>query len=130
MRYSLLASLLVVAGIPAALAEEAKVNRTVYLNNVVLEELKKSKPRHYAQAMRVMNASDSLCAPGAMQTWKVLNLPPSHCTGEILKTSHPPKRQITFFVDDIRYIVLVTLKDSRPAFQPAHQDDGRVVPAR
>jgi hypothetical protein len=122
MRYSLLACLLVATG---AAGEAPK--RTVYLNKVVLEELKTSNPRHYEEVTRVMAASDTLCAPGSLQTWKVMNLPPVHCTGDFLKTSHPPKRQIRFDIDETRYIALVTLKDSRPEFRRADQDSGPVV---
>jgi hypothetical protein len=125
MRYSLLACLLVAAGATATIAQSPK--RTVYLNKVVLEELKSSNPRHYEEATRVMAASDTLCAPGSLQSWKVMNLPPVHCTGDFLKTSPPPKRQISFDIDETRYIALVTLQDSRPEFRRADQDSGPVV---
>ena len=143
MRYALLASMVMVAGVPAALAQEAPpadvkigitsnpaVKRTVYLDNLVLEDLKKTNPRHYAEAMRVMAASDELCAPGALQMWQVLQLPPGHCHGEFLKTSYPPKRQISFHLDDTLYIALVTIKEARPEFQRLGQVDGVRVDTR
>jgi len=144
MRYSLLACLLVAAGASAALADEAArpttapefrfhaPKHTVYLNNLVLEDLKKSNPRHYAQAQRVMAAAGALCAPGSMQAWKVMRMPPGRCTGAFLKTSNPPKREISFQLDDTLYIALVTLRDSGPEFHRADQDDGpmMVIPAR
>ena len=146
MRYSLLATLLVVTGASATLAQEPVAptpgfkigvggtpQKTIRLNNLVLEELKKSNPRHYTEAQKVLAASDELCAPGAMEVWKVLRLPPAHCAGEFLRTSYPPKREVTFTIDDIRYIALVTVKDARPDFHPAVQENPRPVvgtPAR
>jgi len=144
MHCSLLACLLVVAGTSAAVADEAPKptttpefrfhapEHTVYLNNLVLEELKKPNPRHYAEARRVMAAAGVLCAPGSMQAWKVMRMPPGRCTGAFLKTSDPPKREISFQLDDTLYIALVTLKDSGPEYHRADQEDGpmMVIPAR
>lgn len=125
MRYFLPASILLVMASAAAAAEEPK--RTVYLNNLVLEDLKKSNPRHYAEARKVMAASDSLCAPGDVRVWKVMNLPPVHCQGEFLKTSYPPKRQVSFSIDDTTYILLVTIKEARPEFHRLDLDDQAVI---
>jgi hypothetical protein len=136
MRYSLLATLLVVSGASIALAQDAaqpaptpalKIDttpkHTVRLNNLVLEELKQANPRHYTEAQRVIAAASELCAPGSAEVWKVLRMPPGHCAGEFLKTSNPPKREISFQLDDTRYIALVTVKDAGPEFHRAVEDD-------
>jgi hypothetical protein len=55
-----------------------------------------------------------------------MNLPQGNCSGMLLKTSFPPKREIGFSIDDTWYIALVTVKDA-PALQTA--PPGKVVPA-
>lgn len=126
MRYSLLASLLVLAGLLAgsatAVAADSAGQKTVYLNNVVLEALQQSNPRHYAQARQIMAAGAELCRPGAPQVFRIEKLPETSCSNAVLKTSNPPKREISFVLDDTRYIALVTMKDSAPTFHPAGQD--------
>jgi hypothetical protein len=95
--------------------------RTVYLNSVTLAELKESNPRHYAQAERVMASGSSLCSPGAAQLWKALDVPQGSCSGAFLRTSFPPKREISFQLDETLYVALVTITDA-PAIG-MHADD-------
>jgi hypothetical protein len=131
MRYSLVAALLVLAGTQVAAAADVAGQKTVYLNNVVLEELKQSNPRHYAEAQKIMAAASELCRPGAPQVFRVEKLPETRCSDAILKTSNPPKREISFRLDDTRYIALVTMKDAAPTFHPAGQDAPTgVLPAK
>ena len=89
------------------------IKRTVYLDRVVLEELKKSNPGHYAQAQRVMAEASALCAPNGARLWQALDIPQGNCSNMILKTSYPPKREISFVLDDTMYIALVTVKDAQ-----------------
>jgi hypothetical protein len=93
-------------------AKLVPIKRTVYLDHVVLEELKKSNPEAYAQARRVMAEGSALCAPGAARLWQAMNIPQGNCQGMTLKTSYPPKREISFVLDDTMYIALVTVKDA------------------
>jgi hypothetical protein len=131
MRYSLLAALLVLAGAQVAPAADVTAPKTVYLNNVVLEELKQSNPRHYAEAQKVMAAAAELCRPGAPQVLRIEKLPETKCSDAFLKTSYPPKREISFTLDDTRYIALVTMKDAAPTLHPAGQDAPTgVLPAK
>jgi hypothetical protein len=139
MRCLLLTSVVMLAGLPATAGAQAPFDipgavvgvthtpgqapakRTVYLNHVMLEELKKTNPEHYSQARKIMAAATKLCAPGAPQVWKTLNLPPVSCTGMALKTSFPPKRDISFQLGDTRYIALVTVRDAPAIPSPAGQ---------
>ena len=88
--------------------------RTVFLNKGALEELSKSNPGHYAEAQRVMAAASTLCAPGHLQTRKALRLPEASCREAFLRTSYPPKREISFQLDETRYVTLVTVRDAAP----------------
>jgi hypothetical protein len=104
------------AGVEVARVPDARLTptkRTVYLNRVVLEELKKSNPGHYAQAQRVMAEASALCAPNGARLWQALDIPQGNCSNMTLKTSYPPKREITFVLDDTMYIALVTVKDAQ-----------------
>ena len=126
MRPTAFACLLVVAGSSAVFAAPPK---TVHLNRLVLEELKKTQPDTYAEARRVMAAASELCAPGVGQVVEAREsqarkLPAMTCSGVTLLTSNPPKREISFIIDDTKYIALVTMKapppELRGAVDPAH----------
>jgi hypothetical protein len=126
MRPAALACLWVVAGSSAVFAEPPK---TVHLNRLVLEELKKTQPDTYAEARRVMAAASELCIPGAAKVVEAREaqarkLPAATCAGVMLLTSYPPKREISFIIDDTKYVALVTMTapppELRGAVDPAH----------
>jgi hypothetical protein len=117
-------AILLTGAVTVASAEPPK--RTVYLDHVVLEELKKSKPADYAQATKIMAAASELCAPNAARTWQAMQVEGGSCDGMVLKMSYPPKRQIGFQIGDTRYIANVIVKDA-PALLKA--EPGKVIPA-
>jgi hypothetical protein len=124
MRYLLLSSALLLAGgALAARAEEPK--RTVYLDSVVLEEIKQSNPDRYAHIRGVMAQARQMCKPNAARTWALGNTPAGDCSSLVLKTSYPPKRQITFSIEDTLYIANVVVLDA-PALVKA--DPGKLTP--
>jgi len=124
MRYLLLSSALLLAGfVTVASAESPK--RTVYLDHVVLEDLKKSNPERYAKVHSVMAAASELCKPNAGRLWAAANAPAS-CSSLFLKTSYPPKREIGFQIDDTWYVANVIVRDG-PVLQKA--EPGQVIPA-
>ena len=124
MRYLLLSSALLLAVVTAASAAPP-VKRTVYLDSVVLEDLKKSNPDRYAQVQRVMASASEMCKPNAARTWALANAQSAGCSTLFLKTSYPPKRQITFAVGDILYVANVIVRDA-PALATA--EPGKVIP--
>ena len=143
MRYLLLSSALLLAGIAttasaqtplmpsglvvgaAGVPRPATIKRTVYLNHVMLEELKKSNPERYARIRGVMAAASEFCGPNAARQWDVANVPSASCSGMLLKTSFPPKREVGFQIDETWYVALVTVRD-KPARLIAAPD--RVIP--
>jgi hypothetical protein len=124
MRYLLLSSaLLLVGAATAALADAPK--RTVYLDSVVLEEIKKSNPDRYARIRGVMAKASEMCKPNAARLWSVPTAAGPDCSSMVLKTSYPPKRQIAFSIDDTVYITNVVVLDA-PALVNA--EPGKVIP--
>jgi hypothetical protein len=98
--------------------------RVVYLNGLAdLERLKSSNPDHHARAERIIAASEELCKPGPDQVrFAKFEAQSISCEGSLLRTSNPPKRQIAFTLDEVRYVALVTVKEAPPEFrQVPHQ---------
>jgi hypothetical protein len=151
MRCLLLTSVVTLAGLTAAVSAEAPVTpslavpppgvdvaygparskplavkRTVYLDHLVLDELKKSNPDHYARIQKVMAASSELCAPSGARLWQAIGISNGSCSAMTLKMSNPPKRDIGFLIDDTWYVALVTVQDA-PALRMALP--GKVFPA-
>lgn len=86
--------------------------RTVYLNAMVLEELKTSNPAHYERALKVIDETSRPCEHGAWQSRPIQERVSFECSTFLLQTSNPPKRQVSFLVDDTLYIANVVLKQS------------------
>ena len=132
MRYLLLSSVLMLAGVVTVASAEppavptgvvvgvggvpraAAIQRTVYLDHVVLEELKKSNPQRYAQVRAVMASASELCRPNAARQWHVANVDSASCSSMVLKTSYPPKREIGFQIDDTWYVAHIVVRDLPP----------------
>jgi hypothetical protein len=94
---------------------------TVYLDGPAdLARLREANPGHYARAERVLAAANQLCRPGAARLLHIAGVDEPSCADELM-TSNPPKRQITFRLDDIRYIALVTITDDPPRLTGARQ---------
>jgi hypothetical protein len=99
-----------------ALADESAPSASkppvvVYLNGTpALANLAKTNPNHAARAERILAAASELCKPGP-ETIDYASFQASdiRCDGAILRTSLPPKREIAFTLDDIRYLALVTV---------------------
>lgn len=108
----------------AATADEAPLTtpprRTVYLDGPSdLARLRKVNPAHYARAQRILTAANHLCRPGPGQLQEAGEARDLKCEELLLRTSNPPKWQITFRLDDTRYVALVVLTDDPPRPTPA-----------
>jgi hypothetical protein len=88
-----------------------KVYKLVSLNrDGALEALKSSNPDHYAIAQRLIKAAGQICAPGAPQTQAaVYQANDVSCTAGVWYESNPPKRMLTFRVDNTVYEMLVSV---------------------
>jgi hypothetical protein len=129
MRCLLLTSaVLLAAAFSAASAETPQpsetIRRTVYLDSVVLEEMKQSDPRRYERVRKIMASASEICRPNAARQWHVADVQ-ADCSNMFLKTSYPPKRQIAFAIEDTTYIALVTVLDAPPLRKA---EPGQVIP--
>ena len=87
------------------------IYRFVSLNrDGALEALKVSHPGHYAIAQRLIRAAGQICAPGAPQTQATrYQADDVACAASVWYESNPPKRMLTFRVDDTVYEILVSV---------------------
>jgi hypothetical protein len=118
MRATLLLLALGMSGAGPALADDP----TVYLNGPSdLARLRQANPAHYARARRILAQANQLCRPGAGRLEAAAGASDLRCESALLRTSNPPKREIHFRLDAVRYVALVTLTDDPPHLTPAHQ---------
>jgi len=92
--------------------------RTVYLDGpAAIEDLRTEDPQHYGQVRAILAAADVICAPGPASLQ--LARYDAKCEAAFLRTSYPPKRQLSFTLDETHYIALVVLTHSQPSLTPA-----------
>jgi len=84
-----------------------------------LAQLRRTNPDHYARAVRLMNNANTLCNPGAP---KLQNADGRNIScAMLLLTSNPPKRELSFTIDNTSYIAIVTVTADRPHLTDAAQ---------
>lgn len=77
-----------------------------------LDRLRATNPGHYARAERIMAAANELCRPKPGDlSYAKFDARDISCANMLVKTSNPPKRQISFTLDHTHYIALVALTD-------------------
>jgi hypothetical protein len=84
-----------------------------------LARLREANPGHYARAVRLMSAANTLCKPGEprLQTTDGRDI----SCNLLLLTSDPPKRALSFTLDNTRYVAIVTITADRPQLMHADQ---------
>ena len=94
-------------------AATASPDTYVYLNGQSdLDRLRATNPGHYARAERIMAAANELCRPKPGDvSYAKFDARDISCVEMLVKTSNPPKRQISFTLDDTHYIALVVITD-------------------
>ena len=94
----------------------APTPKVVHLSGAsALAKLAKTNPDHAARAQRILAAATELCKPGPETVnYASFQADDIHCDGAILRTSNPAKREISFTLDDTRYLALVTVNDPAP----------------
>jgi hypothetical protein len=82
-----------------------------------LARLRETNPDHYARAVRLMNAANTLCKPGEP---KLQNTDGRDIScAMMLLTSNPPKRALSFTLDNTRYVAIVTITADPPKLSRA-----------
>ena len=79
-----------------------------------LAQLRASNADHYARAERLIMAANSLCPPAAPKLEHADADSRNAACGLLLWTSNPPKREISFTLDGIRYAALVVITADPP----------------
>ncbi len=83
----------------------------VHLNGAAdLEHLRATNFNHYLRAKQILAAANEICQPGPIHAY------PTRFEGEYLNcesmfwlTSNPPKKLLSFHLDDVGYIALVSV---------------------
>jgi|GEM_PF-2328538 len=112
---------------PVARVQTTPPKHTVRLSSVVLEELETSNPTHHAKAVEIMAAASEGCRVGEPRVIPA-EVAPFNCNTSFFMTSYPPKKSISFQIDDTLYLAHVTMKESLTQFIPANPPDGAVAP--
>lgn len=77
-----------------------------------LDRLRATHPGHYARAERIMAAANELCRPKPGDiSYAKFDARDISCAEMLVKTSNPPKRQISFTLDDTHYMALVVITE-------------------
>ncbi len=118
---ALVLSLACISPVTADVAVPPK--QTVYLTGPAdFAMLRATNPSHYARAQRIVAAANQLCRPGREElNFAGLDAGKPRCSALLLKTSNPPKRTVSFKLDDTLYIATVVVTDD-PA-RLVHADD-------
>jgi len=92
----------------------------VQLNSTAeLARLRETNPDHYTRALRLMAAANTLCKPGEP---KLQNTDGRDIScGVLLLTSNPPKRALSFTLDNTHYVAMVAITADRPELMHADQ---------
>jgi hypothetical protein len=84
-----------------------------------LDAVARENPKHYREILEITRvASEVSCDTGL----RMLPVPAGDrmtCAAMAIMTSDPPKRSITFQLDDVRYRAIVTLKTPPGGLLPA-----------
>jgi hypothetical protein len=102
-----------------AAADDAIPSRTINLNQPgALEALQHSNPMHYEKVRKIMEGIFQR-PETAVPDWIQTNFDARNVRyAPILLTSDPPKRRLSFALDDTRYEAVVTLTNVRAEIVP------------
>lgn len=91
-------------------ASIAQAQTWVYLDGAAdLEHLRETNLDHYLRARKILAAANEICRAGREEThFARFEAADPHC-GNLWKTSFPPKKLLSFRLDDIHYVALVTV---------------------
>ena len=87
-----------------------------------LDSLAAENPNHHRRALDLIRVAEKLpCKLGPPRTLEAkADGEKFSCTPTILMTSFPPKRRVSFTLDDTRYQTVVTITDAGARLMPAH----------
>ena len=74
-----------------------------------LEHLRQTNLDHYLRARKIMAAANEICKPGLPQLYMALRDTTDPACGVMWMTSWPPKKLLSFRLDNVHYLALVTV---------------------
>ena len=75
-----------------------------------LERLRTTNPNHYRRAQPILAAANEICQPGPAHAYPTrFKDDYLDCAGALWLTSNPPKKLLTFHLDDVGYIAVVSV---------------------
>jgi hypothetical protein len=115
----LAATATVVLAAPPKATVSVAFPKTVYLDGAAdLDKLRVANPRHYARVERILANADQLCKAGKLKLLAI-DAQDMACYRSFIFTSYPPQRQLSFRIDDTRYIAMVFLQGAEGKLTPA-----------
>jgi len=97
----------------AALAEDATKSPPptwVHLDSPAdLEHLRETNFNHYLRAKQILAAANEICHPGPEKIYPARFVDADPYCGMMWMTSYPPKKLLSFRLDAVHYIALVTV---------------------
>ena len=106
MRHIALAALAFWAGSTVAAPVQSPHSEVNLDRPGALEAIEQSNPAHYAKIlviMRVAQMEPCKHVPTILKTKEGIGVDDVRCDSFVLLTSYPPKRHMTFVLDDVRY---------------------------
>jgi hypothetical protein len=93
---------------------------TVYLNtSAAWDELRAADPERYARAQKIVAAANQICQPGPPKAYFAqFDARDVACERMMLFTSLPPKRRLSFRMEDTLYVAMVVVDESKARLIP------------
>ncbi len=120
MRMILTAALLVLTSVAMATAADIGLRRTVDLDAPgAMERVRAANPAHFDKIVKIIEGVTQQ-ADSAVPRWLRVNFDARDVGYRpIVMTSHPPKRRLSFALDDTRYEAVIVLTNTTGAVIPA-----------
>ena len=85
-----------------------------------LDTLRSINPRHYAIARKILTAANEICDARIGEPMRMkFDAQDVRCASSFWYTSNPPKRALSFRIDDTVYSALVEVRDLGARLRPA-----------
>jgi hypothetical protein len=93
---------------------------TVYLSGpAAWDDLRASAPERYARARKIVAAANQICQPGPPQQYFAeFDAHDVACARMMVFTTLPPKRRLSFRLEDTIYVAMVVLEEPKARLVP------------
>ena len=113
------AAIFVVLSMALGTASAAPLKDHITLDAGTLAAIEKSDPDRFRKLARIISlAAETGCASAPKVLEAQFHVSDARCETGLFLTSDPPKRRLSFRMDDVRYDVDVTLRNAAGSFVP------------